>query len=229
MNHEVDILKDLYFFSLDAPKVGLEAQKKFYDKQDNFLLSIMNGCNKTALLPNYACKQLALQLELNGHQQILVGKEVYTNVSEVFSITGFVPYYLRRRMEGMEVSGIWEWWSKIVTHKYMLFQNRSGAGVSTSSLHTRPTMGGNILLIFISCSVGLFVSAVIFIEEARGQMIKRSKHFLNVLALSFRFFSQIDPIIWEDPKSYKVSLETDLKVCKSKRYLKRINLQIRCQ
>lgn len=204
----------------------MEAKKKFFDDQRNTLVSAMDGCNKTALLlPKHDCEQVAQRLALIGHQDVFIGKELYTNVSEAFELTGFVPYFIQRRIKGMEMSGIWEWWSKLITSKDLSLKN--GRDASLVSSHKSPTMGGNILLIFVVCSHGLLLAVICFLVEAHKQFWQATKHYRFMLLLAVHFITDVDRVMRENSPTYKFTSNIKLIVSQSKKYHKRINLHIK--
>lgn len=56
------------------------------------------------------CAQIARGLvSEKGFRHVSFDKEVYSNVSEVFTISGFIPSRLQNRIKGMQMSGIGEW------------------------------------------------------------------------------------------------------------------------
>lgn len=135
-------------------------------QQDALLESTIASCKQSALLlPLYKCKQIAEKLtRIGGQQHISIGSEVYTDVREAFSITGFIPNYLRRRMKGMEVSGVWDWWNQIIENRYKIAENNV-------TPPTRPTMAGNVLVIFVVFLTGIAIAFSSFLVEVGENLL----------------------------------------------------------
>lgn len=188
-----------------------DVKRAFFYDQDHHLFSIMNGCNKSAfLLPQYSCKQIARRLTRNDHRHVFIGKEVYTNVTEVFSLRGFIPNYLRWRIRGMEMSGIWKWWDSIVGHRYLLAKN-----VKKRFLHEKPTMAGKILVIFVVFLIGMSVATLWFIIEAYKLLLQKSRHIICLIFLTAQVCEKMDQVMKKESHSYDFTSVVSVRLYKS--------------
>lgn len=121
----------------------------------------MGDCKRSALiLPKFQCQQMAKNLTHQDHRHVFVGVQVSTNVTESLNFFGFVPTYLRRRITGMQTPGIWDWWNKIIASRY----KNDGKGAPSIE---KPTMAGNIQVIFVVHAVGITISILSFVGEIR--------------------------------------------------------------
>lgn len=194
---------------------SMERKKSvFFQNQMPTLFSFLNDCNKVALLlPQYACKEVARKLVRNGHRHIFVGKEVFTNVTEVFSLRGFVPNYLQWRIKGMEMSGIWDWWNRIVGYKYLLKRNAR----EMSSTFEKPTMSGKILVVFIVLLIGMSVATIGLIIESYKVLLKKGWQTICLLFITAQLCEKASKILEKDPRSYDFTSTVSLKIYKSSR------------
>ncbi|CAL8135770.1 unnamed protein product [Orchesella dallaii] len=130
--------------------------------EEEILEEFMEQCNKTALvLPYFMCQQHNKRLHQIGRRNVYVGKEIYNKPSFSFTLSGIMPPYVVKRLSGMGASGLWEWWMKLI---------QDGSGLSTyrySKAVRKPTLDGNILVIYALLSVGLFVALLVFLVENR--------------------------------------------------------------
>ncbi|CAL8135795.1 unnamed protein product [Orchesella dallaii] len=119
----------------------------------------MEQCNKTALLlPSFMCQKYHRRLELLGRREVFVGKEIYTNPSHSFTLGGSIPLYIVKRLSGMEASGLWEWWTKIV-------YEGSGLTYEVNKSLRKPTLEGNVLVIFALLICGISVALLCLVIE----------------------------------------------------------------
>lgn len=190
------------FLGEDEPEI--REKKEFFEKQENLLFNYIDGCNKSAiLLTRYDCSKVAKQLVDNKHKHVFIGKEAYKNVTEVYTLLGFIPTFLQRRIKSMEMSGIWEWWNRVIENRYIFVPD-----VKDELQLQRPTMAGNILVIFVELLSGLATASAVFLVETRQKVYQTGKRFLYALYFSARMFEKVSQL-----------LERDMEVCSFKSHL----------
>ncbi|CAL8135780.1 unnamed protein product [Orchesella dallaii] len=137
---------------------------------ERILEEFMEQCNKTALvLPSFMCQQHKRRLHHLGRRDVFVGKEIYTNPSHSFSLGGLIPPYIVKRLSGMGASGLWEWWTKSI---------HEGSGLRTYTVNKalrKPTLDGNILVIFVLLVFGIFVALLCFVIENRKRLYSQTE------------------------------------------------------
>lgn len=116
-------------------------------------------CNRTAvILPENVCRKFANDLRADGYQYVFVGKELYSSsVAIAFSLKGFVPRYILRRIQGIQSSGIWERWSTFAKGNDVLG--------SMENVPQGASMQGNIFIVFLLYLVGNALSVTLFSSE----------------------------------------------------------------
>lgn len=113
-----------------------------------------------------------------------------TNVAEVFKLRGFVPSYLQRRIKRIQTSGNWEWWNTIVENRY-LFQSKEKNALPL----VKPTMAGNILIIFAALLTGMVISLTCFLMEAWRKLLKSLRKLILIVFMMTEFIGEVDKVI----------------------------------
>lgn len=119
-----------------------------------------------------------------GHQHVFIGKEVYTNVVEGYTLRDFIPKILQLRMKGMEMSGIWEWWNKIIERKY-LAKNKW-----VNVVHRNSAMSGNVQIIFIVLLIGMVIAAAAFFLESCKILLRKCHRFISIFLFTIWWFER---------------------------------------
>lgn len=141
----------------------------------------MDKCDNAALLlSEYLCHRMYKRLARNGGVHASIGKEAYINITWAYTLSGFVSRFLQRRIKGVESAGLWNWWQQFTESQY------STRNVKTPAFPpVRPSMMGNILLIFYILIPGLGDSIVNFICETKKQVTIALGEFIVALIESF--------------------------------------------
>lgn len=127
---------------------------------ENQLHSLLKSCQKTAaVLPEYWAKEIGKDLRRAGLKSVFVGKYRYLNVHHGFFIVGKTHRNVVRRMYAFKSSGIWNWWLNYAEHRFQY-----NAEYIKEDL-AKPSMEGNIQVIFYILLSGIFLSSVSFMAE----------------------------------------------------------------
>lgn len=117
------------------------------------LLRIVRTSPKAALaLPSYMGFDFVKMLEEKGNADVYQGKETFYEVNIVFNLRGLAPQYLVRRAKHAEICGLWKRWQNLFKKKLPNRNERK------SEQPKKPTMAGNISVIFTLLISGLTVS-----------------------------------------------------------------------
>ncbi|CAL8135782.1 unnamed protein product [Orchesella dallaii] len=175
VEHRLQEISELENFSPQSrilPQYLSRFSNLVFKDEDRILEEFMEQCNKTALvLPSFMCHQHKRRLHHLGRRDVFVGKEIYTNPSFSFSLGGLIPPYIVKRLSGMGASGLWEWWMKIM-------HEGSGLTYATNKSLRKPTLDGNILVIFVLLIFGIFFALVCFVIENRKRLYSQTKNWI---------------------------------------------------
>lgn len=155
------------------------AMRKFYSGEERKgLLNLLGKCEKTALLlPEYEIIEYAKTLYDEGHSDISIGKEsIGTKIA--FSIKGFLPQYIFRRIESTNLAGLWLRWINLVKGIEILkFKDSKRMSLK------KPDMSGNVLVIFMVLGLGLVCAAFLyFIELIENVFLKNDNQMKMIVA-----------------------------------------------
>ncbi|CAL8135793.1 unnamed protein product [Orchesella dallaii] len=169
-------LQEITKFGNLSQKINIapEYRSRFSDlvikDEEKMLEEFMEQCNKTALiLPSFMCQQHKRRLHHLGRRDVFVGKEIYTNPSFSFYLGGLIPPYIVKRLSGMGASGLWEWWTKAI---------HEGSGLKSYTVNKalrKPTLDGNILVIFALLICGIFVALLCLVIENRKRLYSQAE------------------------------------------------------
>lgn len=148
-------------------------QQKYWEDQNNYLhemqdklfLELLNKCDKIAIvLPNFMCQDFYKRVNtIKPRYAMYTGKETYSGNFRMFYLEGSVPRHVIRRLKGIGHSGIWEWKSNITNEYFSYVSNQK-------RIIEKPTMRGNVLIIFIFWLGGIAVTGIIYTcEFVRGE------------------------------------------------------------
>lgn len=137
----------------------------YYEKyiqvnEEKTLFEFLKTCKCAALvLPEYDCNIFARNLSLSGHQSVFVGKERYGNSETVVFMSGLIPTYVIKRLRSIVASGILDWHSKFELAKKTFQPSES------KLVPKKPTMSGNVVVIFLLLPAGFLLSFILLICE----------------------------------------------------------------
>lgn len=130
-----------------------ELYRQFLFMEMDSLQNELKKCQKSAVvLPTYVGHQVVKQLEEQGHHDVYQGLEKYYETSVVFNIRGAIPRYLVQRASYAERCGLWKRWQKLFKERYM------SKNETRTEPPKKPTMDGNVVVIFLLLGAGLVIS-----------------------------------------------------------------------
>lgn len=122
----------------------------------SLLFNEIRACNKTALiLPAYQCTKISEVLSRSGLFHT-IGRGIYTNPNFGLSLNGMVPQYIFTRIHGLKASGVLEWWTMLLSRD---------RPINMKQVITKPSLSGNILMIFLLLGYGIALGALVFLLE----------------------------------------------------------------
>lgn len=131
--------------------------------QNNFIKHDLETCNKSAwILPDYMGQGLVRALN-RIDKNADVGISEYTEPYILFYYSGIIPYSMLRRVSFVMASGVLEWWPSFI--------NKTGVYKLPGNVPpTKPSMSGNIQVIFVLLVSGLLVGIVGMVGELRWKI-----------------------------------------------------------
>ncbi len=137
---------------------------KAWDAEHDKLIRFISECNQNALIVPEDLRlanNIGKGLQRNGTSNVYVGKEQYSNISISVFISGWVKPAVLVRMEHIKQAGIWDWMPKFFrsTQKYLSKEGNLEV--------EKPTMSGNIVLLFFILLYGAIAAIVLFLIEIR--------------------------------------------------------------
>ncbi len=85
----------------------------FWTKQDEFIISDLNKCNKSAcILPDYRAQQLTRMLHETGMHSD-VGVTEYLKARLQFRFEGLVSSSILKKASMVSITGLLRWWSDL--------------------------------------------------------------------------------------------------------------------
>lgn len=165
----LDVVNDLFttmgFLEADSKplrNLRMDLEEKLRNMEKAFLFASLVQCKKIALVfQQNVAEVFAQQLRAMGKKYVFVGKEGLINTTLEFHIQRFAPSFVRRRIAGIEVSGIWIYWDKLIQTSYNI-----NAWKMSPLYLSRPNMNGHILIVFLVLMFGILVASIFFVFEA---------------------------------------------------------------
>ncbi len=144
----------------------------FWKKQDKFIVDDLRKCKKTAwLLPDYQAQQFTRMLhQFGNHSDVGVNEYFKPNLNVYF--IGAMPSLLIKKASSISSSGLLEWWSNLINRTDLVRRRENEPPV-------KPTMSGNIQIIFLFLAFGLTISQVFMIFELHGYIFRMFKASYN--------------------------------------------------
>ncbi|CAL8146691.1 unnamed protein product [Orchesella dallaii] len=141
----------------------------FQEKQWELMEKTIRRCNKTALvLPEVVGTKMAQRLMDGGLKFVFLGRNLLFNESLGLSFSGWMPGNLLNVMGVMEIAGIWNWWKeavdRVVSGDNIRFSRR-GFDKEAEVIVEKPTMEGNVVIIFYVLGMGSGVALSCFLVE----------------------------------------------------------------
>jgi len=160
------VKKRIYEWRITSP---VWVEKSFMKLQQNNELQVLSRCNRTALvLPSYRSNILALNLTANlaSSTDVYVGKDILYERAYLVKLYGSITTNMMKRVKQMAGSGIWAFWLQVFRNGAVYQQDGSGYELK------KPTMSGNIFVLYVLLLFGLVFSTAIFIVESRVKVYK---------------------------------------------------------
>ncbi|CAL8130190.1 unnamed protein product [Orchesella dallaii] len=146
----------------DIDRVSRRLVRTLFTKwQKIHSFEVLKRCNKTALiLPSYLCHHFAQKLSSEYlEERIYVSKQVLHEQSFHVRLQGFIKLGELKRIKGIEASGIWEFWLQLFRDGTLYIEKQARNELK------KPTMSGNISVIFTIWIIGVAVGTVAFFVE----------------------------------------------------------------
>lgn len=138
---------------------------KLTEGEQTVLERSLEICDKVALIvPEYLARNISRKLRYNPASagKHYVGKEEIHKTTIGFQLQGYVPMRVFSRLKAISWAGIWDRWRKLT-------ESLSGRQVTDSMSDSvpsrRPTMEGNMLILFVVLLIGQGLSILIFLAE----------------------------------------------------------------
>ncbi len=146
----------------------------FWKKQEIFIKNDLKKCNKTAwILPDYQAQKLSRMLyKAEKHSDVGVIEYFRPNLNFYFS--GAVSSPLIKRASSISGSGLLEWWSNLINRTDLVRRRDNKPPV-------KPTMSGNIQMIFILLAVGMSVAQILLIVELHECILRLLKCVFSMI------------------------------------------------
>lgn len=123
----------------------------------NALFEEMRKCDRLAvLLPIDICNNWQRKLRRLRLSHVFIGKETYFSTKVVFRLEGLLPHYIIQRVKSTHESGIWARWENLTM---------SVIDVDEVVKPEKPSMSGNIIMIFALFLTGMVFASVSYIFE----------------------------------------------------------------
>ncbi len=161
----------------------------FYEKQAQFIADDLQKCNKTAwILPDYEAQQMTQQLHQSGKHSD-VGVTTYFKPYLNLNFRGPVPSFLIQRVSAVHGSGLLEWWSDLINRTDLVRRSESKPPV-------KPTMFGNIQMIFFILPAGMSMATIFVLFELHQYIFRVSKATWYLIVTPLRQIIEIFKVIW---------------------------------
>ncbi|CAL8127613.1 unnamed protein product [Orchesella dallaii] len=140
-------------------------------------IEILVECNKTSLfLPELEAIETYYKLRQNK----TIRNNVYLSTNDLFSLNHRIQFVrwvnpkIIRRMNGLDASGIWRWWSNIVMNYLTKVRGRE-SGLNDGQVRGtgESNLGGNISIVFALLAAGIASCLAFFVYEIR-RLIKKT-------------------------------------------------------
>ncbi|CAL8130184.1 unnamed protein product [Orchesella dallaii] len=138
--------------------------KSFTRLQQDGELEIIGRCNRTALIvPDYVGHSLALKLTKTfaRKMEVYIGKDILYERAIIVKLQGSVQLSMTKRVKNMASSGIWEFWMQIFRQGAIYREDGNGYEPK------KPSMSGNIFILYVLLFCGLISSVVVWLIETR--------------------------------------------------------------
>lgn len=147
-------------------KLSTKVRKRIYTRlreaESLLQLEHIRTCQKTALvLSEQSSLQVAKRLRSQGQNLVSLGNENFANISIGYALQGAVSPYLIYRLRLIDVAGLWNWWQDFIKGQDEISKFNTEHNVGFK----KPTMSGNILVIFSLVLFGWLLSILFIITE----------------------------------------------------------------
>lgn len=154
-------------------------RSEFLNFERKLLVSLLNHCNKTALvLPSNEAESYA---KLLTPKRGNAGREIYFQQYLVVQVGGMVTPPFLTRLARMKESGILEWWRNITEYVSLVQFQGSASGVSLMKENhpAGASVKGNIVVIFTLLLGCLAVATIGFVVEIAFSMMLCAKQIIS--------------------------------------------------
>ncbi len=138
---------------------GNVLRERFSQMQNKLMKSDINNCSKTAwVMPKYLAEATRRSLKrVKKHSDVSVDSYTTPQIAFIFD-RSYIPSTIIRRISLITAFGIFEWWPNFI--------NQSDVSIGNENLApTKPSMTGNILVIFFFLGAGMSFAFVCTVLE----------------------------------------------------------------
>lgn len=149
------------------------------------LIKSIKKCQQTAiLLPDYICREIKKVLvRKDKMQHVFIGEESFTDLDWTFGIAGDIPPFVIKRIHGIAESGVWQWWVRLLRRNEM-------HDVDKHDVVRAVGISGNIVILFVVWSGGVFLAILYFIIElCKFLVLQKSCCQITVIDINVKPFS----------------------------------------
>ncbi len=133
-----------------------------WQAENSVLLDFISKCNKTAIVaPDFVVNELGRRLISNNTSNVYVSKESYSSISTSLVFSGWITRTVLNRFWWVKESGLWDWWTKFIKSSKVFNEEIS----SNKKGLERPSMSGNIFMLFVMLLFGGVASGILFVCE----------------------------------------------------------------
>ncbi|CAL8135171.1 unnamed protein product [Orchesella dallaii] len=135
---------------------------RFRAMEKEYLYKELEGCDRKAvILPLKNVYEYISKLKKGSKGNLYVGRETLGDKAIGFYLKGWVPELILRRVKGLSSSGVWEGLDRFYGYSY----RRLSAYFEDEIVVVKPTMEGNIMVVFLVLMAGIGVGTVVLAAE----------------------------------------------------------------
>jgi len=174
----------------------IEDAKSFMEKrQSEIYFNLLDECNNTAIyLPRGTANEIAIRKQRSFKQLVNIGTENLYQKNLLIDFIGHIPPFVLVAVRSFKESGI-------MNHMFDFISSTSNLPPTKSTLPSKPTMEGNIAVVFIILLGGFGISLLIICGENYRTLYKWMK---NPVVIIWQAFFHVTNLLREFLRSTKV-------------------------
>jgi len=136
-----------------------EAKSFLKKRQNEIYINLLDECNNTAIyLPRVTANQVARQIQRQFKQLAYIGTEKLYKKDLLIDFLGHIPPFVFDTVKSFKESGV-------MSHIFDFISSTSKPPPTENTLPSKPTMEGNIAVVFIILLAGFGMSTLVFCGE----------------------------------------------------------------